>query len=48
MKKGRIITPLGDRLEIVRARLGINIVLGVGGCEKADSSTRINAALGIQ
>jgi hypothetical protein len=28
--------------------LGINVVLGVGGGEKADSSTRINAALGIQ
>ena len=102
MKKGRIITSLDDRLEIVRAlrivdetvpaidedptvkqtlaslrerfpsasltfanggdrntasvvaeaelceALGIHVVLGVGGCEKADSSSRINAALGIQ
>ncbi len=102
MKKGRIITPLGDRLEIVRAlrivdeavaaidedatvkqtlasirerypaasvtfanggdrssasvvaeaevceALGIGLRLGVGGTEKADSSSRINAALGIQ
>jgi cytidyltransferase-like protein len=102
MKKGCIITPLEDRLEIVRAlrivdeavpaidedatvkqtlawlreryprasltfanggdrsttpaiaeaplceTLGISLVLGVGGCEKADSSSRINAALGIQ
>jgi cytidyltransferase-like protein len=102
MKKGRIITSLDDRLEIVSAlrivdeavpaidedptvkqtlaslrerfpaasltfanggdrsttsavaeaelcaALGINVVLGVGGCEKADSSSRINAALGIQ
>jgi bifunctional ADP-heptose synthase (sugar kinase/adenylyltransferase) len=102
MKKGRIITSLEDRLEIVRAlaivdeavpaidqdatvkqtlaslrqrypaasltfanggdrsavsaiaeaelceRLGIEIQLGVGGREKADSSSRINAALGIQ
>ncbi len=102
MKKGRIITPLDDRLEIVRAlrivdeavpaidedssvkqtlaslrerfpaasltfanggdrstasviaeaelceTLGIRLVLGVGGGEKADSSSRINAALGIQ
>jgi cytidyltransferase-like protein len=102
MKKGRIITPLDDRLEIVRAlrivdeavpaidedptvkqtltslrkrfpaasitfanggdrstasavaeaelceALGIHVVLGVGGIEKADSSSRINAALGIQ
>jgi cytidyltransferase-like protein len=102
MKKGRVITPLDDRLEIVSALrivdeavpaidedptvkqtlaslrerfpaasltfanggdrsttsavaeaelcavLGINVVLGVGGCEKADSSSRINAALGIQ
>ncbi len=102
MKKGRIITPLDDRLEIVRAlrivdeavpaldedatvkktlaslrerfpaasltfanggdrsepsavaeaelceTLGIELKLGVGGCEKADSSSRINAALGIQ
>jgi hypothetical protein len=28
--------------------LGIRVVLGVGGCEKADSSSRINAELGIQ
>ena len=102
MKKGRIITPLDDRLEIVRAlrivdeavpaidedatvkqtlasirerypsasltfanggdrsttsvvaeaevceALGISLRLGVGGTEKADSSSRINAALGIQ
>jgi cytidyltransferase-like protein len=102
MKKGRIITPLDDRLEIVRAlrivdeavaaidedatvkqtlaslrerypsasltfanggdrsatsviaeaevceTLGIALQLGVGGTEKADSSSRINAALGIQ
>jgi bifunctional ADP-heptose synthase (sugar kinase/adenylyltransferase) len=102
LKKGRIITPLDDRLEIVRAlrivdeavpaldedatvkqtlaslrerypsasltfanggdrstpsavaeaemceRLGISLKLGVGGSEKADSSSRINAALGIQ
>jgi cytidyltransferase-like protein len=102
MKKGRIITPLDDRLEIVRAlrivdeavpaidedatvkqtlaslrerypsasltfanggdrsatsviaeaelceALGIGLQLGVGGTEKADSSSRINAALGIQ
>jgi len=102
MKKGRVITPLDDRLEIVRAlrivdeavpaidedatvkqtlaslrerypsasltfanggdrstasvvaeaelceALGIDIQLGVGGAEKADSSSRINAALGIQ
>jgi cytidyltransferase-like protein len=102
MKKGRIITPLDDRLEIVRAlrivdeavaavdedatvkrtlasirerypaasvtfanggdrsstsviaeaevceALGIGLRLGVGGTEKADSSSRINAALGIQ
>jgi bifunctional ADP-heptose synthase (sugar kinase/adenylyltransferase) len=102
MKKGRIITPLDDRLEIVSAlrivdeavpaldedatvkrtlaslrerfpsasltfanggdrdstsviaeaelceALGIGLRLGVGGCEKADSSSRINAALGIQ
>ena len=102
MKKGRIITSLDDRLEIVRAlrivdeavpaidedptvkqtlawlrkrfptaamtfanggdrstvsvvaeaelceALRIDIVLGVGGSEKADSSSRINAALGIQ
>jgi cytidyltransferase-like protein len=102
MKKGRIITGLDDRLEIVRAlrivdeavaaidddatvkqtlasirerypsaaltfanggdrsstsviaeaelceKLGIDIQLGVGGTEKADSSSRINAALGIQ
>lgn len=101
IKKGRIITPLGDRLEIVRAlrivdeavpaidqdgtvkqtlallrerypaasltfanggdrsttsaiaeadvcaALGIGLKLGVGGSEKADSSSRINAALGI-
>jgi len=102
MKKGRIITPLDDRLEIVKAlrivdevvpaidedttvkqtlasirerypsasltfanggdrsatsvvaeagvceTLGIGLRLGVGGTEKADSSSRINAALGIQ
>jgi bifunctional ADP-heptose synthase (sugar kinase/adenylyltransferase) len=102
LKKGRIITPLDDRLEIVRAlrivdeavpaidedatvkqtlaslrerypsasltfanggdrsaasviaeaelceALGIGLQLGVGGTEKADSSSRINAALGIQ
>jgi bifunctional ADP-heptose synthase (sugar kinase/adenylyltransferase) len=102
MKKGRIISPLDDRLEIVRAlrivdeavpavdedatvkqtlasirerypsasltfanggdrstasvvaeaavceALGISLRLGVGGTEKADSSSRINAALGIQ
>lgn len=102
MKKGRIITPLDDRLEIVRAlrivdeaipaidedgtvkrslasirdrypaasltfanggdrsdpsvvaeaelcrKLCIDLKLGVGGVEKADSSSRINAALGIQ
>jgi cytidyltransferase-like protein len=102
MKKGRVITPLDDRLEIVRAlrivdeaipavdgdatvketlasirhrypsasltfanggdrsdpsvvaeaklceALGIDLKLGVGGVEKADSSSRINAALGIQ
>lgn len=102
MKKGRIITPLDDRLEIVRAlrivdeavpaidgdatvkqtlasirerypsasltfanggdrsttsvvaeagvceALGIGLRLGIGGTEKADSSSRINAALGIQ
>jgi cytidyltransferase-like protein len=102
MKKGRIITALDDRLEIVRAlrivdeavpaidedatvkqtlaslrerypsasltfanggdrsatsviaeaelceALGIGLQLGVGGTEKADSSSRINAALGIQ
>jgi cytidyltransferase-like protein len=103
LKKGRIITPLDDRLEIVRAlrivdeavpaidedatvkltlaslrdrypstaltfangggdrstpsaiaeaevckALGIDLRLGVGGREKADSSSRINAALGIQ
>ncbi len=102
MKKGRIITPLDDRLEIVRAlrivdeavpaidedatvkqtlaslrerypsasltfanggdrsatsviaeaelceALGIGLQLGVGGTEKADSSSRINAALCIQ
>jgi cytidyltransferase-like protein len=102
MKKGRIITPLDDRLEIVQAlrivdeaipaidadatvkqtlasirerypaasltfanggdrsdpsvvaeaelcqKLGIDLRLGVGGVEKADSSSRINAALGIQ
>jgi cytidyltransferase-like protein len=101
MKKGRIITPLDDRLEIVRAlrivdeavpaidqdatvkqtlaslrdrypsasltfanggdrstasviaeaelcrALQIDLQLGVGGHEKADSSSRINAALGI-
>ena len=102
MKKGRIITSLDDRLEVVRAlrivdeavpaldedatvkqtlasirerypaasvtfanggdrsttsvvaeaevceALGIALRLGVGGTEKADSSSRINAALGIQ
>jgi glycerol-3-phosphate cytidylyltransferase/D-beta-D-heptose 7-phosphate kinase/D-beta-D-heptose 1-phosphate adenosyltransferase len=102
MKKGRIITSLDDRLEVVRAlrivdeavaaldedatvkqtlasirerypaasvtfanggdrsttsavaeaevceALGIALQLGVGGTEKADSSSRINAALGIQ
>jgi cytidyltransferase-like protein len=102
LKKGRIITSLDDRLEIVRAlrivdeavpaidedatvkqtlaslrerypsasltfanggdrsaasviaeaelceALGIGLQLGVGGTEKADSSSRINAALGIQ
>jgi cytidyltransferase-like protein len=102
MKKGRIITPIDDRLEIVRAlrivdeavaavdedatvkqtlasirerypsasltfanggdrssasvvaeaevceALRIDLRLGVGGTEKADSSSRINAALGIQ
>jgi bifunctional ADP-heptose synthase (sugar kinase/adenylyltransferase) len=102
MKKGRIITPLDDRLEIVRAlrivdeavaavdedatvkqtlasirerypsasltfanggdrssasvvaeaevceMLHIDLRLGVGGTEKADSSSRINAALGMQ
>jgi cytidyltransferase-like protein len=102
LKKGHIITPLDDRLEIVRAlrivdeavpaidedatvkqtlaslrerypsasltfanggdrsatsviaeaelceALGIGLQLGVGGSEKADSSSRINAALGIQ
>jgi bifunctional ADP-heptose synthase (sugar kinase/adenylyltransferase) len=102
MKKGRVITPVDDRLEIVRAlrivdeavpaidedatvkqtlaalrdrypsaaltfanggdrstasviaeaelckALGIDLQLGVGGCDKADSSSRINAALGIQ
>jgi cytidyltransferase-like protein len=102
MKKGRVITPLDDRLEIVRAlrivdeavaaidedatvkqtlasirerypsasltfanggdrssasvvaeaevceALRIDLRLGVGGTEKADSSSRINAALGIQ
>jgi cytidyltransferase-like protein len=102
LKKGRVITPMDDRLEIVRAlrivdeavpaidedatvketlasirdrypaasltfanggdrsdpsvvaeaqlceKIGIDLKLGVGGLEKADSSSRINAALGIQ
>ncbi len=102
MKKGRVIIPLDDRLEIVRAmrivdeaipaidedatvkqtlasirerypsasltfanggdrsdpsavaeaelcqKLEIDLKLGVGGVEKADASSRINTALGIQ
>jgi hypothetical protein len=38
-EKGRIITPPDDRLDVV---------LGAGGRGKADSSSRINAALGIR
>lgn len=45
----------GDRVSdqvtpeaVICKELGIEIVYGVGGSEKADSSTRINQALGVQ